>query len=122
MKKPPCRPVSIQDAVTGKRLRISQFERGSALCALTNANPVELAAPQPVLGFWHRPEPEGMHVYLAGTMPAAMRTAAEEQRTHEEVLLVAELPGSIREIDLRNCWQEFRVMVPSVEGAERQAA
>jgi hypothetical protein len=105
-----CRPVSVQDATTGKRLRVSRFERGSALCALTNECPPQLLAPQPILGYWHRPEPDGMHVYVPGTMPADLRTAAEQGCTQEEVLLVEALPAGIREIDLRNCAPDFRLL------------
>lgn len=110
MKTPLCKPVSIKDAITGKRLRLTRFERGSALVALTSECPPQLLAPQPVLGYWHRPEPYGMHVYVPGTMPAALRTAAEEACTAQEVLLVNALPAGIREIDLRNCAPAFRVI------------
>jgi hypothetical protein len=108
MKKTFCPPVSLTEALSGKRIRVSHFERGSALCALTHSTPVELAAPEPILGYWHRP-PGRLTVYLPGSMPAELRTAMEEQRTQEEVVLRP--LGSIREVDLSDCRREFRVLL-----------
>lgn len=108
MLKPLCRPISVQDAYTGKRIRIAHFERGAALCALTQECPPQLLAPQPILGYWLRPA--RLNVYVAGTMPAQWRTAAEQGCTQQEVLLEA-LPAGIQEIDLTDCRREYRVLL-----------
>ncbi|MCA8830565.1 hypothetical protein [Hymenobacter pini] len=109
MKKTFCRPVSLV-GLNGKRIRVSGFERGSAVCALTNSQPVELAAPQPIVGYCHHAG--NLMVYVPGSMPAQLRTAVEEQFTEEEVLL-RPMPSGIQEIDLTDCRQDFWVMVPS---------
>ncbi|UOR06718.1 hypothetical protein MUN82_06365 [Hymenobacter aerilatus] len=103
-----CHPVSVQDAQTGKRIRIAHFERGAALCALTQECPPQLLTPQPILGYWLRPA--RLNVYVPGTMPAHLRTAAEEGCTQQEVLLEP-LPAGIQEIDLTDCRREFRVLL-----------
>lgn len=113
MKKTFCRPISLT-GLNGKRIRVSGFQRGSALCALTNNAPVELAAPQPILGYCHHAG--HLLVYVAGPMPAQLRTAVEEEHTNEEVLL-RPMPSGIREIDLTDCRHDFRVMVPSLSQA-----
>ncbi|OWP62915.1 hypothetical protein CDA63_11900 [Hymenobacter amundsenii] len=108
MKKTFCRPISLT-GLNGKRIRVSGFERGSALCALTSSQPVKLAAPQPIVGYCRHAG--NLLVYVAGSMPAQLRSAVQEDYTHEEVLLLP-LPAGIREIDLTDCRREFRVMVP----------
>lgn len=90
----PCRPISILDAMSGKRLRIAQLAAGSLLCA-------------PILGYWHRPD--GLTVYVAGTTPPHLRSAAEQGREAEEVLL-APLAGGLQEIELEDCRAQFRVL------------
>ena len=113
MKKTFCPPISLT-GMNGKRIRVSGFERGAALCALTNSKPVELAAPQPIVGYCHHAG--SLLVYVPGSMPADLRTAVEEKHTKKEVLL-RPMPSGIREIDLTDCRQEFRVMVPSLSQA-----
>lgn len=114
MKKTFCRPISLT-GLNGKRIRVSGFERGAALCALTSTTPVELAAPQPIVGYCHHAGT--LLVYVPGSMPAQLRTAVEEQYTRDEVLLRPVLPTGIQEIDLTDCRQDFRVMVPSLSQA-----
>ncbi|WP_375435060.1 hypothetical protein [uncultured Hymenobacter sp.] len=102
-----CPPISLTDALSGKRIRVSEFRSGAAICAVTNQKPVELAAPQPLLGYWYR---HGhLTVYVQGPMPAGWRSALEENRAQEEVLLRA-MPEGIAEIDLTDCRREFRVL------------
>lgn len=92
--------VSLTDASTGKRVRVSAFAPGAAL--------LPVPQPEPILGYTYRAG--HLTVYVSGTMPLAMRTAQEEGRTHEEAWLVDELPQSIREIDLTDCRREFRLL------------
>ena len=102
-----CPPISLTDALSGKRIRVSDFQPGAAICAVTTQHPIELAAPQPLLGYWYRVR--HLTVYVAGSMPAGLRTALEENRAQEEVLL-QELPAGIAEIDLTDCRRDFRVL------------
>jgi hypothetical protein len=103
-----CPPISLTDALSGKRIRVSSFAPGSAVCAVTTRQPVVLAAPQPLVGYWYR---RGhLTVYVTGPMMADLRTAAQEACTHEEVLLVPALPAGLSEIDLTDCRREFRVV------------
>ncbi|MGI4866137.1 MAG: hypothetical protein ACRYFZ_19590 [Janthinobacterium lividum] len=90
--------ISLTDAATGKRVRVSAFAPGDAL--------VPVPQPEPILGYCYTTE-HNWTVYVAGTMPAAMRTAVEEGYTDQEVLLVAELPAGIREITLPDHRREF---------------
>jgi hypothetical protein len=90
--------LSLTDAATGKRVRVNAFQPGDAL----------VAAPQPILGYCYTTE-NRWTVYVAGSMPAAMRTAVEEGHTDQEVLLVAELPAGIQEITLPDHRREFRL-------------
>ncbi|TGE26913.1 hypothetical protein [Hymenobacter metallicola] len=100
MKKTFTTPVSLTDARTGKRVRVQELPAGSAL----------VAAPEPILGYCYR---QGhLTVYVSGPMPAALRSAQEEGRTQDEVLLVDALPAGIREIDLTDCRREFRLLLP----------
>lgn len=92
------RPLSLTDAVTGKRVRVAAFQPGDAL----------VAAPQPILGYCYTAA-HHWTVYVAGTMPPHLRTAAEEGYTDCEVLLVPELPAGIQEITLADHRREFRL-------------
>lgn len=94
------RPVSLTDALTGKRVRVSAFAAGAAL----------VAAPQPILGYCY--QREHLHVYVNGSMPLALRTAQEEGHTQDEVWLVATRPAGIQEIDLTDCREDYRLLLP----------
>jgi hypothetical protein len=91
------RPLSLYDALSGKRLRLDGLPAGTQLTL-------------PILGYWRRPG--ALTVYVAGTTPPALRTAAEEGRTGEEVLF-ADLAAGLQEIELQDCRYEFRVLLPS---------
>lgn len=89
--------VSLTDADTGKRVRVSSLAPGAAL--------VPLAQPEPILGYTYTAG--HLTVYVSGTTPLDMRAAHEEGRTHTETWLVDELPQGIKEIDLTDCRREF---------------
>ena len=89
--------ISLTDACTGKRVRISELRPGDAL----------VPRAEPILGYYYRAG--SLTVYVNGPMPPALRTAAQEGHTEAEVLLVAELPTGIREIDWTDCRQEFHL-------------
>jgi len=93
--------VSLTDATTGKRVRVSAFAAGDAL--------VPVPQPEPILGYYYTAE-NGWRVYVSGTMPLALRSAQEEGRTDQEAWLVSELPQGIREIDLADCRREFHLL------------
>ncbi|WP_310391483.1 hypothetical protein [Hymenobacter sp.] len=99
-------PISLT-ATTGKRVRVSAFAPGAML--------VPVARPEAILGYCYKAG--HLTVYVHGSMPAAMRTAAEEGRTAEEVLLVNPLPAGIREIDLTDCRGDFRLLQPATRHA-----
>jgi hypothetical protein len=105
MKKQLCTPVSLTNAATGKRVRVSSLPVGSALV------PVPTCTPQPILAYWHRAA-GALTVYVAGTMPYELRTAAEAGRTDEEVQLLDELPAGIEEVDLTDCRQNYHLLLP----------
>jgi hypothetical protein len=88
--------ISLQDAVTGKRVRVNAFQPGDAL----------VAAPQPILGYCYTTA-EQWTVYVAGPMPPHLRTAVEEGHTDREVLLVAKLPAGMQEITLPDHRREY---------------
>jgi hypothetical protein len=92
-------PISVTHALSGKRIRITELQDGAQLCA-------------PILGFWRHAG--GFTVYLAGTMPANLRTAAEEGRESEEVIW-GDINGGILEVELEHCRYEFRVL-PAPQG------
>ncbi|MCA8830498.1 hypothetical protein [Hymenobacter pini] len=93
-------PISLTDARTGKRVRVQQLPEGAAL----------VPAPEPILGYSYQ---QGhLTVYVRGTMPPELRTARQEGTTHQEVLLVPELPSGIREIDWTDCRREFQLLLP----------
>jgi hypothetical protein len=92
--------LSLKDASTGKRVRVSAFAPGAAL--------VPVPQPVPILGYCYRAK--HLIVYVNGTMPLAMRAAQEEGCTDQEAWLVDELPQGIKEIDLTDCRQEFSLL------------
>lgn len=92
--------VSLKDATTGKRVRISTLEPGAAL--------VPVPQPVPIVGYTYHHE--HLTVYVNGSMPLEMRSAREEGRTEQEAWLVDELPEGIQEIDLTDCRREFRLL------------
>jgi hypothetical protein len=89
-------PLSVYDALTGKRLRITGLPQGAQLCS-------------PILGYWHRAT--GITVYVAGTMAPQLRTAAEQGCEAEEVLF-ADLSAGLREIELEDCRYELKLLLP----------
>jgi hypothetical protein len=92
--------LSLKDAATGKRVRVSRFVLGAAL--------VPKPQPLPILGYYYRAG--HLTVYVHGPMPAHLRTAQEEGYTQDEAWLVDELPAGIQEIDLTDCRQEFSLL------------
>jgi hypothetical protein len=92
--------VSLKDACTGKRVRVSRFVVGAAL--------VPKPTPTPILGYCYRAG--HLTVYVNGSMPLAMRSAQEEGYTEDEAWLVDTLPTGIQEIDLTDCRQEFSLL------------
>jgi hypothetical protein len=87
--------LSLKDATTGKRVRVSSFAPGDAIV-------------QPILGCYY--QHGHLKVYVNGSMPLNMRTALEEGRTDQETWLVDELPDGIKEIDWTDCRGEFRLL------------
>jgi hypothetical protein len=108
MKKPLCRPVSLKNALNGKRIRLNMLTPGAAI--------VPACAFMPILGCWFRQvgTQSRLTVYVNGTMPLALRTAAELHRTEEETWL-AEQPDGIREIDVTDCRGEYLFQLPTAE-------
>lgn len=100
-------PISLT-ATTGKRVRVSAFAPGAML--------VPVAKPEPILGYCY--QRGHLTVYVNGSMPLALRAAAEEGCTEEEVWLVASRPAGIREIDLTDCRYDFHLQLPE----QREAA
>lgn len=92
--------VSLKDARTGKRVRVSAFAPGAAL--------VPVPKPEPILGYYRHAG--HLTVYVRGTMPLAMRSAQEQGHTDEEAWLVEPPPAGIREIDLTDCRSEFSLL------------
>jgi|GEM_PF-1944822 len=91
----PLPPISLRDARTGKRVRISTLAPGAALVT-------------PILGYVR--QYGHLTVYVNGSMPLAMRSAAEDGHTAHETWLVDELPQGIQEIDLTDCRYEYRLL------------
>jgi hypothetical protein len=89
--------VSLKNADTGKRVRVSAFAPGAAL--------VPVPQPEPILGYTY--QAGHLTVYVSGTMPLHMRSALEDGNTAHEAWLVDELPQGIKEIDLTDCRREF---------------
>ena len=92
--------VSLTDARTGKRVRVSALAPGAAL--------VPVPQPEPILGYCY--QARHLTVYVNGKMPLALRTAQQEGRTDQEAWLVDELPPGIQEIDFTDCRREFRLL------------
>lgn len=92
----PC--VFLQDARTGKQMRVAQLPAGAALV-------------EPILGYCY--QAGHLTVYVNGSMPLALRTAQEQGHTAAEMWLVDELPSGIREIDVSDCRREFQLLLPS---------
>ncbi len=92
--------VSLTDAATGKRVRVSAFQPGDAL--------VPVPAPEPILGYTY--QAGHLTVYVSGTMPLGLRAAAQEGHLDQETWLVDELPPGIKEIDWTDCRREFRLL------------
>lgn len=89
--------VSLTDARTGKRVRVSALAPGAAL--------VPVPQPAPILGYCYRAG--HLTVYVSGSMPLRLRSAQEEGCLDQEAWLVDELPQGIQEIDLTDCRREF---------------
>ena len=92
-------PVFVTNARTGRRVRVTSLAPGAAL----------VPAPVPILGYCS-PEAGHLTVYVSGTTPLALRSAAEEGQTQHEAWLVDKLPAGIQEIDLTDCRREFRLL------------
>lgn len=92
--------VSLTDAATGKRVRVSSLAPGAAL--------VPVPQPAPILGYTY--QAGHLTVYVRGTTPLHLRAALEEGRTAHEAWLVDELPPGIQEIDLTDCRREFLLL------------
>ena len=90
--------VFLRDAGTGQLVQVSKLEPGAAL----------VAKPEPILGYTYKAG--HLTVYVSGTTPLALRSAAEEGRTDQEAWLVDELPQGIKEIDLTDCRREFSLL------------
>ena len=89
--------VSLKDARTGKRVRVSALPAGASLV-------------QPILGYCY--QAGHLSVYVNGSMPLDLRSAHEQGRTQDEVWLVATPPAGIREIDWTDCRQDFQLLLP----------
>ncbi len=89
--------VSLTDARTGKRVRVSGFQPGDAL--------VLAPQPEPILGYTY--QAGHLTVYVSGTMPLDMRSALQDGCLDQETWLVDELPLGIKEIDWTDCRREF---------------
>lgn len=97
MKTAVSTPISLTDARTGKRLRVSSLAPGAALV-------------EPILGYYRKHE--HLTVYVNGSMPLDLRTAHEEGNTAAEMWLVKPLPAGIREIDVTDCRRDFQLLLP----------
>jgi len=84
------------------RIRVASLAPGTRL--------IPLLPPLDVVGCW--PQGDKLTAYVVGTMPAELRTAAEEGRTHEEEWFGA-IPAGIAEIDLSECRYEYLVQQPA---------
>ncbi len=119
MKKPECRIISLISAPSGRRVRVAPHAvtpmPGSKACRVIQLLPgaALVPAPMPILGCRWRGD-GGLTVYVSGSMPLDLRSAAEEGCTHEEQWLVA-VAGGIQEIDLTDCRQEFHLLEPTAK-------
>jgi hypothetical protein len=91
------KPVSLKDARTGKRVRLAELPAGAALV-------------EPILGYVY--QAGHFTVYVNGSMPLDLRSAAEDKRTQDEVWLVDELPTGIREIVVTDERRNFQLLLP----------
>ena len=96
------RPVSLTSAQVTRRTRVLGLVPGTTL--------IPLGQPLAVAGYWH--QGEKLTAYVAGTMPPALRTAAEEGRTAEETWF-GPMPAGIAEIDLSECRYDYLVQQPA---------
>lgn len=94
--------VSLTGTMATARIRPAKLEPGTKLIPLLPA--------LDVAGYWH--QGDKLTAYVAGTMPASMRTAAEEGRTDEETWF-GDVPEGIAEIDLSECRYEYLVQQPA---------
>ena len=97
MKTAPATPISLTDARTGKRVRVSALPVGAALV-------------EPILGYCY--QAGHLTVYVNGSMPLDLRTAHEQGHTGAEMWLVEPLPTGIREIDWTDCRRDFQLLLP----------
>jgi len=96
------RGVSLSGTFATVRIRVPRLVPGTRL--------IPLGQPLDVVGCW--PQGEKLTAYVAGTMPAALRTAVEEGRTAEEEWF-GPVPAGIQEIDLSDCRYEYLVQQPT---------
>lgn len=94
--------VSLTGISNTARIRVPGLAPGTKL--------IPLGQPLDVLGCWL--QGDKLTAYVAGTMPPALRTAAEEGRTHEEQWF-GPMPTGIAEIDLSECRYEYLVQQPA---------
>lgn len=94
--------VSLTGTIATARIRVPSLVPGTKLIPLLPA--------LDVVGCW--PQGEKLTAYVAGTMPPALRTAAEEGRTAEEEWF-GPMPAGIAEIDLSECRYEYLVQQPA---------
>lgn len=94
--------VSLTGTFATTRIRVPSLAPGTTL--------IPLGQPLAVVGCW--PQGEKLTAYVAGTMPAKLRTAAEEGRTHEEEWF-GPVPVGIAEIDISECRYEHLVQQPA---------
>ena len=98
MRKPAPQPcVFLQDARTGKQVRVAALPVGAAIV-------------QPILGYCY--QAGHLTVYVNGSMPLALRTAQEEGHTAAEMWLVEKMPTGICEIDWTDCRQDYQLLLP----------
>ena len=90
-------PISLKEARTGKRVRVSELPQGAALV-------------EPILGYCY--QAGNLTVYVNGSMPLDLRTAQEDGHTAAEMWLVDELPTGIREIVVTDDRQTFQLLLP----------
>ena len=96
------KPVSLTDARTGKRVRLAELPPGAALV-------------EPILGYCY--QAGHLTVYVNGSMPLDLRTAAEQGHTAAEMWLVKPLPAGIREIVVTDCRRDFQLLLPDLKAA-----
>jgi hypothetical protein len=90
-------PVSLTEARSGKRVRVSELPQGAALV-------------EPIVGYVY--QAGHLTVYVNGSMPLDLRRAAEDGYTAAEMWLVQPLPAGIREIDVTDCRKDYQLLLP----------